>query len=76
MGTFDIAAAAGRANPKACLVQIAAGDKAVTNAQSEAFASALSATGRTIAAYPVDHTFESDAAADDRRAWLAARFGV
>jgi dienelactone hydrolase len=76
MGTFDIAAAAGRANPKAELVQIAARDVSVTKAQSQAFVAALSATGRTVIAYPDDHALTSDAAADDRRAWLVSRFGL
>jgi dienelactone hydrolase len=76
MGGFDIAAALGRANPKAALVQIPTRDASVTKAQSEEFATALPATGRTVGTYADGHTLTGDAVADDRRSWLAARFGL
>jgi dienelactone hydrolase len=76
MGPFDIAAALGRSNPKAYLVQIAERDRPSAKAQSEDFAAALAATGRTVTTYPDGHALTSDAATDDRRAWLASRFGL
>lgn len=75
MAAFDIPASlATIAVPT--LVQFATHDAYVPRTKADAFAAALAPRVRDVRRYATDHALAVDAATDDRRAWLAARFDL
>ncbi len=75
MANFDILASVGTIS-EPTLVQFATNDAFVSRAKADAFANALAPRVRDVRRYPTDHALALDAATDERRAWLAARFDL